>query len=179
MGVALAGAVALLALAGCARSEHQNGDAIVEFECCDGTRLTVCRCGPTGTCNYQPYVRNPDGVSCRFGVDGPDAGADAAADAAEAGQDARADVSPDLTPPDAALDLAPPDARPDAPPDLTAGGFHYECCDTGRVETCYCPPNRACNYAPVVRCGDGTCYYNWAFPIDAGNMCARPDGGGQ
>jgi hypothetical protein len=40
----------------------------------------------------------------------------------------------------------------------TRDGTHEACCVEGRLTTCYCPPQMACNYGrTLVVCDDGTC----------------------
>ena len=65
----------------------------------------------------------------------------------------------------AAIDAACGDAGGDA-----GGGSWEPCCNAGRIETCYCPPDTACNYGWFTDCGAGTC----VDPIDA---CPGTDAG--
>jgi hypothetical protein len=53
------------------------------------------------------------------------------------------------------------------------GGTWGTCCVEGRVDTCYCPPDTACNYGlGLTICDDGTC--NYTGSCDDGG----PDAGG-
>ncbi|MCA9670295.1 MAG: hypothetical protein KC503_32090 [Myxococcales bacterium] len=51
---------------------------------------------------------------------------------------------------------------------LEAGAWE-SCCDNGKISTCWCPANTACNYGQYDKCADGTCSYGGCKnPVDAG-----------
>ncbi|WP_143195403.1 hypothetical protein [Archangium sp. Cb G35] len=51
------------------------------------------------------------------------------------------------------------------------GGTYDPCCVEGRLTTCYCPPNAACNYGQgLIVCDDGSC-------STAPHAQCAPDGG--
>jgi len=58
---------------------------------------------------------------------------------------------------------------------LDAGSF-AACCVEGRITTCFCPANVACNYGWFTNCGAGTCSNQ--FPADASVVCPRDGGSG-
>ena len=63
---------------------------------------------------------------------------------------------------------------------VDAGGSWDVCCESGRLSTCYCPADTACNYGlGLVDCGDGTCHYGSpdACGADAGVDAGPADGG--
>jgi hypothetical protein len=62
------------------------------------------------------------------------------------------------------------------PPGEEPGGTYEQCCENGRLTSCYCPPMAACNYGwGLVDCGDGTCVDD--FNGDAACPNAQPDAG--
>lgn len=104
-----------------------------------GSCVACCISGTLSTC----YC--PSNVACNYGWNSclPDAGNDASTDAAV--DDASVDASYDAT----------VDASRDA--SMDAGGTWEACCVDGRIETCYCPANAACNYGWFTACEDNMC----------------------
>jgi hypothetical protein len=151
----------LATMAGCSNRKDPGRS----IDCCVNGRVTVCACSPQSACNYSPFLNNGDGT-CSTKVFGEpqDAATDASSEATDTGPlqaDAPVDGIADTT-----LDTASEPRH---------AGFSYDCCFGGRIETCYCSPSEACNYAPYQRCGDGTCY-SPPPGVDADNMCPRDAG---
>jgi hypothetical protein len=105
-------------------------------QCCENGRVTTCYCPPMAACNYGWGLNICDDGTCRY---------DSACPGVDGG-------IPDGGPTDGGIDVMQPDTA--------VGGTYEQCCENGRLTTCYCPPETACNYGlGLVDCGDGSCVY--------------------
>jgi hypothetical protein len=145
---------------GGAAGDGGGADRVVATEggawqtCCENGRISSCYCGSVSSCNYGLGLIQCGDGRCGYGqFTCTDAGVDAAPDG----------------PPDAQLIV---DALPD-------GGRFVPCCVAGRVDSCYCGPLTACNYAPFQTCAGGACYPYTTFPPPDGGICPADAGGGQ
>ena len=162
-GLVLLALGAAAALAGCTGGPGPgDGSSPRKYPCCVNGQQMECSCDAGfATCNYSPVLAADSGL-CMY--------------------------PPQIPPPDSLGNGGAPDGAADAPTDMSldlagpdrAGGFDYQCCNSGRLETCHCPPLTACNYGLIVNCGDGTCYERLLPNVDPdGGSCRSGDGGGQ
>jgi len=130
-----------------------GGDGGTLEACCQNGKISQCYCPPHYACNYGAFTDCGDGTCAPlFGA--PDADTCGTGDGGPDASDA---------------DVGDADVG-----DADAGSWD-PCCDNGKVTTCYCPPNYACNYGWFTDCGDGTCVDPFG-PPDA-DVCPAGDGG--
>lgn len=146
----VSGVVLALALAGCGSPLSLLPLALLLLgltlaTACRGSETECCRNGKisTCTCPANTYCNYGDFLDCGDGTC-------TLGGAAQCG-----DGGPDI-------DTGVPDAGADA-------GRFGPCCMNGRVTTCFCPAQVACNYGWFTNCGDGTC--SNVFPADAAAVC--------
>ena len=110
--------------------------------CCENGKISTCFCPAGMACNYGWFTDCGGGVC----IATPNATCDSEV-VPEGQPESTAESKPESM----------AESKPESTTEVQPEGTWQTCCENGKISTCFCPAEMACNYGWFTDCGAGTC----------------------